>query len=196
MIALQFASLVPIVGVAGLVSVIILLLGVCVSAFTRTYQFWPHGESDWTFWVGWSCWTIYIGSFLLVAYLDAGSLFSPGWFLFVIGVVLIVAGILISVIAVVQLGLVASTGVSAELYTGGVYRYSRNPQYLGFIAGILGVVIVSGSVYAHLLAVLGLLWFVLAPFAEEPWLKKQYGEEYEMYRQRTPRFIGLPKRSD
>jgi protein-S-isoprenylcysteine O-methyltransferase Ste14 len=28
------------------------------------------------------------------------------------------------------------------------------------------------------------------PFAEEPWLREHYGEEYEAFRERTPRFVG------
>ena len=34
-----------------------------------------------------------------------------------------------------------------------------------------------------------LLWFIL-PFAEEPWLADQYGEAYERYADRVPRFLG------
>jgi protein-S-isoprenylcysteine O-methyltransferase Ste14 len=36
----------------------------------------------------------------------------------------------------------------------------------------------------------GAVWFVLAPWAEEPWLNKQYGEAYRRYRERCPRFLG------
>ncbi|MDH3622522.1 MAG: hypothetical protein OES69_13780 [Myxococcales bacterium] len=33
-------------------------------------------------------------------------------------------------------------------------------------------------------------WFALTPFTEEPWLRKQYGEAYDAYCQRVPRFLG------
>lgn len=42
------------------------------------------------------------------------------------------------------------------------------------------------------LALLGIVWFLLTPLAEEPWLSEQYGEAYETYRESVPRFIGRP----
>jgi protein-S-isoprenylcysteine O-methyltransferase Ste14 len=35
------------------------------------------------------------------------------------------------------------------------------------------------------------LWFVMAPLSEEPWLGQQFGKPYEEYRKNVPRFIGL-----
>jgi len=32
--------------------------------------------------------------------------------------------------------------------------------------------------------------YALFPFAEEPWLREQYGQEYDEYRKRISRFIG------
>lgn len=175
---------------AGFVSIGILLAGVGVSITTSKYRFWPHGDRDWTFWVGWSSWTLYAVSFGYVAYRDAGSLFTPNSIVFGSGAFLLVGGATMSIIAMVQLGLTTSTGVTANLYTGGLYRYSRNPQYVGFIAGILGIILLSGSVYAGLLGALGIVWLLVAPLAEEPWLQEQYGEEYDAYCAQTPRFVG------
>lgn len=35
-----------------------------------------------------------------------------------------------------------------------------------------------------------ILVYGLFPFTEEPWLREQYGDDYEEYCERTPRFIG------
>lgn len=51
---------------------------------------------------------------------------------------------------------------------------------IGFVG--LGLVIHSALVYA-LLAVWALM-YVVAPFLEEPWLEKAYGEAFVAYRRR------------
>jgi len=81
-----------------------------------------------------------------------------------------------------------------ELRTDGIYAYTRNPQSVGFITFIVGALL---AVNSRKLAVHGLLTaviYVLFPFAKEPWLREHYGEEYEAYCDRTPRFIGRTKR--
>lgn len=190
------SSLAPLFAGAGIVSVGILLVGLAASILGSEFRFWPHGDRDWTFWMGWVCWTLYFLSFLLVSYLDAGGLFAPGSIALAVGSVLIVAGSAVAVFAALQVGLTTSTGVSAELYTDGLYRYSRNPQYVGFVTAIVGVILCSGSGYALLLGLLGVVWFLVAPLAEEPWLEAEYGAPYVAYRKRTPRFIGISRPDD
>jgi protein-S-isoprenylcysteine O-methyltransferase Ste14 len=34
------------------------------------------------------------------------------------------------------------------------------------------------------------LWWFSFPLAEEPWLRERYGQEYESYAERVPRFVG------
>ena len=81
------------------------------------------------------------------------------------------------------------------------YRWSRNPQCVGFILGYVGYALLCSSSLA--LATAGLLGIVLgmSPFAEEPWLRERFGSEYGNYASRVPRFLGpvrhgeLPDRS-
>lgn len=70
----------------------------------------------------------------------------------------------------------ASLGLEAELVRTGPYRWTRNPQYLGDIVVLAGWSIVFNSLQAWILCALGIAWFALAPIAEEPWLREQYGE--------------------
>ncbi len=35
------------------------------------------------------------------------------------------------------------------------------------------------------------LVYILFPFAEEPWLREHYGNEYEEYCEQAPRFISM-----
>ncbi|HZP17756.1 MAG TPA: isoprenylcysteine carboxylmethyltransferase family protein [Terriglobales bacterium] len=71
-----------------------------------------------------------------------------------------------------------------RLVVVGFYRYVRNPMYLGFAAGWIGLWIVFGhanpAVIAAVAAVaLGVHLFVM--FYEEPVLRRKFGADYEEY---------------
>ena len=86
-------------------------------------------------------------------------------------------------------------GLQGELITSGPYGYSRNPQYVAEILTYLGVVLITNSLLAAVICALVTLWFLLAPRAEEPWLAKQFGEQFEDYCRRVPRFLGPVKKA-
>lgn len=76
-----------------------------------------------------------------------------------------------------------------KLVTTGLYKYSRNPQYIGFlmITGGLNVqwlTIITTAIWP----VLALLYYRLAKI-EEREAQAKYGEEFSQYKQATPRFI-------
>jgi protein-S-isoprenylcysteine O-methyltransferase Ste14 len=81
-------------------------------------------------------------------------------------------------------------GLQGELITDGPYRYSRNPQYVAEILTYLGVVLITNSLLAAMIGSLVILWFLMAPLAEEPWLARQFGERFEEYSRQVPRFLG------
>ena len=79
-----------------------------------------------------------------------------------------------------------------KLVIVGPYRYVRNPMYLGFIVGWIGLWIVFGQ--ANLLAiviafavVLGVSLFVV--LYEEPTLRRKFGTQDEAYCRNLPRWI-------
>jgi protein-S-isoprenylcysteine O-methyltransferase Ste14 len=81
-----------------------------------------------------------------------------------------------------------------ELVVTGLYRYVRNPQYVGVVLVIVGEALLTGMVvlfgYAALMAV-GYHLFVR--YYEEPTLGRLFGEPYASYREAVPRW--LPRRS-
>jgi protein-S-isoprenylcysteine O-methyltransferase Ste14 len=89
------------------------------------------------------------------------------------------------------LGVHASQGLGGALVTSGPYRYSRNPQYVGAIPAVLGWAIICNSRLALIAAALVSGWFVLVPFAEEPWCREHLGAAYEEYLRKVPRFLAL-----
>jgi protein-S-isoprenylcysteine O-methyltransferase Ste14 len=83
------------------------------------------------------------------------------------------------------------------LTTGGLYNFSRNPQFVGYGLLILGVVIAWGRPlgWLGLLAYLVMVYWVT--HVEEEHLIRAYGQSYRDYCSRVPRFIGLiQKRKD
>jgi protein-S-isoprenylcysteine O-methyltransferase Ste14 len=71
-----------------------------------------------------------------------------------------------------------------KLVVVGFYRYVRNPMYVGFAAGWIGLWVVFGHANPAAIAIvavvaLGVHLFVV--FYEEPTLRKKFGEDYEEY---------------
>jgi protein-S-isoprenylcysteine O-methyltransferase Ste14 len=108
---------------------------------------------------------------------------------FLVGGVLVACG-LFGLWGYLTLGVPASHGLGGDVVTSGPYRYSRNPQYVGTIAAVLGYAILCNSILALVAALLVSGWFVLVPFGEEPWCRDHLGAAYEEYSQRVPRFLG------
>ena len=81
-----------------------------------------------------------------------------------------------------------------RLVVQGLYRYSRNPMYVGVLSVIAGWAVLFG---AGILVAYGALWFVIfslfVRFYEEPYLTREFGDAYVAYTDRVGRW--LPKRS-
>lgn len=81
-------------------------------------------------------------------------------------------------------------GKVSAIVTDGVYRYSRNPIYLGFLLMLVGFPLNSGNIWGVILAPL----FVLAMNRlviekEEAYLEKKFRETYAGYRSRVRRWL-------
>ena len=78
-----------------------------------------------------------------------------------------------------------------RLVVVGFYRYVRNPMYVGFAAGWIGLWVIFGHadvavIAAVAAAALGVDLFVI--FYEEPTLKGKFGAQYEEYRRNVRRW--------
>jgi protein-S-isoprenylcysteine O-methyltransferase Ste14 len=109
---------------------------------------------------------------------------------FYTGLLLYVAGILIEITA---LRAFAVTPVDKPVTTG-IYRVSRNPMYLGeFLKGI-GTGLTCVSWMYTLLAVTEIVLWHRVVLHEEHDCLETYGEAYQEYLSRIPRWIGMPSR--
>ena len=77
-----------------------------------------------------------------------------------------------------------------SLVVHGLYRYSRNPMYVGVLTVLLGWVVLSGwlvlLVYSACVASCFQLFIV---YYEEPHLKRTFGQSYEAYLCRVGRWL-------
>ncbi len=79
---------------------------------------------------------------------------------------------------------------STALVTGGIFRVSRNPMYLGMAAIIAGVGVGLGTWFTFL--ILPFFVFLITKFQikpEEEALAKIFGEEFEDYKNKVRRWI-------
>jgi protein-S-isoprenylcysteine O-methyltransferase Ste14 len=144
----------------------------------------------------------YIPQAMRSGHAAAGGWWALGWILFAIGSVIYVLCLI---------NFLRHGGTPAIFFTrpirgvlgeepqqvvrSGLYRYSRNPMYVGVITAIAGQAIVYRSrgivVYALVAA---LVFHVVVIFLEEPHLAHARGPAYDDYRRRVPRWLGLPRR--
>jgi protein-S-isoprenylcysteine O-methyltransferase Ste14 len=71
-----------------------------------------------------------------------------------------------------------------RLVVVGFYRYVRNPMYVGFAVGWIGLWIVFGHANPRLIAAVAgvaLAAHLFVLFYEEPTLRKKFGTDYEQY---------------
>jgi protein-S-isoprenylcysteine O-methyltransferase Ste14 len=101
----------------------------------------------------------------------------------------VVVGFGFTIYGYFHLGIENTYGADEGLVTNGLYRYSRNPQYVASILGFFGTALANGETSALILCGLAILVYVIMPYTEEPWLQRAYGEVYLAYKARTPRFL-------
>jgi protein-S-isoprenylcysteine O-methyltransferase Ste14 len=79
---------------------------------------------------------------------------------------------------------------STILITGGVFRYSRNPMYLGFVMILLGVALLLGSLAPFLVIPLFIAIMHLRFIRdEEHMLAETFGQGWQTYVQKVRRWI-------
>jgi len=116
-------------------------------------------------------------------------------FYWLVGFGLLMVGALIYLICVMEFavrgrGTPAPIDAPKHLVVSGLYRYVRNPMYVGVLAVVLGLTFLARS--AELLGYAALLALVFHGFIrlyEEPALRRQFGAEYEEYCRTVGRWV-------
>ncbi len=77
-----------------------------------------------------------------------------------------------------------------ELVVRGLYKFTRNPMYVGVFLALMGEALLFESINLTLYALLVLLAFHLrVVYYEEPVLRQSFGEGFEKYCRVVPRWI-------
>lgn len=94
--------------------------------------------------------------------------------------------------AVTGRGTLAPVDPPTQLVITGLYRYVRNPMYLGVLCILSGeaLLFVSTGLLIYTLAVF-LVVHLFVVFFEEPMLRRQFGESYQHYTRKVPRWLPL-----
>jgi protein-S-isoprenylcysteine O-methyltransferase Ste14 len=122
-----------------------------------------------------------------------------------IGLIIIITGIIIYLLTAISF-LLRGKGTPAIWFTkaisfiigeepmkmvsSGLYKYSRNPMYIGVITTVTGegLFFQYSNVLWYALSLFILFNFVVI-FIEEPHLEEKFGDEYKNYKKKTRRWI-------
>jgi protein-S-isoprenylcysteine O-methyltransferase Ste14 len=105
---------------------------------------------------------------------------------------ILVAGIIILLIAWFGLGTATSFGLDkGGLKTTGIYKYTRNPQLVGYGLVLISIVVLYPSWYS----VGWFIQYVLISYfmiqSEEEFLSLRYGKNFEDYCKKVPRILKI-----
>ena len=144
------------------------------------------------------CLYIGFGGMIALAILDVRGRINPqleiGYISIACALFLAIIGLIITVMSQQQMGsswrAIVAKSKRTELIKHGLFKYSRNPVYMGTLILFFSVVIL----FPHILMLICFLFAyssieLLVRFDEEPHLRKVHGEEYESYCKRVNRFI-------
>jgi len=156
------------------------------------FRIWPTPEPG--SWESLTFWGLFRGSWLatfVIAALDWNAVPLLDWTRYIVALPLGLAGLFITVRGYFNLGL-GNTYCGADgLVTGGLYRFSRNPQYTASIVGLIGLSLGANSVLTIAMSTVLSSAYLLMALVEEDWLKQLYGAPYRDYCRETARFLDV-----
>lgn len=120
---------------------------------------------------------------------------QPFYILQYMGLLLFVFGFLVMMNCILNFaihgkGTLSPADPTKKLVIAGLYKYSRNPMYVGVILMLIGEAVFFQSeslwIYSMLIFVVFHLFIV---FFEEPRLKKDFGAEYDQFCNKVRRWV-------
>jgi len=182
--------LTPVLVTIGLANASATFVAIVWSIINPSQRIWP--PKDYTFRTPYMVWIptfMLSGIIVALGILGWGDAALPDWLRFGIGLPLIIVSNIAVWFEVSQFGIAQTGGAHGSLRTGGLYRFSRNPQYVADSVMVLGWLLLSSAPLACLVGIPAIAVLVTAPFAEEPWLKERYGVAFDDYAKKVRRFI-------
>lgn len=147
------------------------------------------GGIDRSSWVSWAAYAItYVLAFnpAMEAEIRSGG---TGLWILLAGVAAFFA-VIIPIQRYMQFSLVANTyGTPKRLVTGGPFRWSRNPIYVAFLLPLSAFVwfSVPAALAGIAIYLVAMTYLVIA--REEAVLEREFADEFQAYREQTPRWL-------
>ena len=181
-------------------SAVLVIIGFLIAAVTFGALVWsiaypakriwpPKTYSAWTPVVVWVPTFALFGTLIALGVIGWGQMELPTWLRYGLGIPIVVLSNIVVWSAVQRFGIAQTGGAEGTLKTDGLYRYSRNPQYVADAFMIFGWLVLSASPIALVVGILAIAVLMIAPFAEEPWLRERFGGEFDDYCARTRRYL-------
>ncbi|KAA0911494.1 isoprenylcysteine carboxylmethyltransferase family protein [Pusillimonas sp. ANT_WB101] len=113
-----------------------------------------------------------------------------------ITIIFVLAGLVIGMLGIINFnraGTTSNPGKTAQvsaLVTSGIYRFTRNPMYIGVLLLLIGWGVYLGNILALICAFIFVLYinrYQIRP--EERLLERKFGDEYVSYKAKVRRWI-------
>lgn len=110
------------------------------------------------------------------------------------GLLLTFIGFLLGIGALIEFRKARTTldphGSAKQVVTSGIYRFTRNPIYLGFLLMVIGLPLNSGLIWGIVMAPLYMIVMTrLIIEHEEAYLEKKFKDQYTSYKSRVRRWL-------
>jgi protein-S-isoprenylcysteine O-methyltransferase Ste14 len=109
-----------------------------------------------------------------------------------VGLTICLFGMVFTTVAILNF----ATSQKDKVVTKGLYRFTRNPTYLGIVIMHIGLGISCSSWLFLLLTGVMLIMFNAVLPAEERYCLYRFGDDYQEYKSSTPRWIGISKSNE
>jgi protein-S-isoprenylcysteine O-methyltransferase Ste14 len=109
-----------------------------------------------------------------------------------ISYIVLAAGLFLTGVSLVNLGKSTRLGLpqkQTDFKTGGIYRFSRNPMYLGFDLLTAASALYSLNAIIILMGLYSIAVYHLIILAEENFLEQRFGSAYAEYKNKVRRYL-------
>lgn len=110
-----------------------------------------------------------------------------------IGFVIALLGIIIFITAIVTMRDSWRAGIDntqkTEIVNTGIYKYSRNPAFIGFDLLYIGIGLAFSNIFNLIFACFSILLLHLQILEEENYLPTVFGKDYLEYKKKTKRYL-------
>lgn len=83
-----------------------------------------------------------------------------------------------------------------KLVTGGIYKFSRNPAFVGFDLMYIGVLLMFFNIGTLLFSLFSIIMLHLQILQEEKYMANTFGDEYLNYKKKVFRYLGRKQGKD